>query len=126
MADKILWAGRSDEIFQFVRRCLDGRDCQVIKASSAALALFLSQKNKPSLVLSEFDMADGTGEELLDELKSEPELSAIPFVFLNLTDSRSTGMPGRQLAGAEKILWMPLTEAELLTEIAPYLEPSPS
>ncbi len=47
-----------------------------------SLALYLAQKNKPAVIISDWTLADGDGASFIQEVKSDKELTAIPFVFL--------------------------------------------
>lgn len=122
MPVKILCASYSDEIFDFVKRNLSQFECEVIKATSVALALFLAQKNQPCLVLAELELNDGSGLDLLRELASEPQLQKIPFMFLKRVDS-TTKLPEDLPADCnEKSLIYPLSEAAFLAAVVPFLK----
>lgn len=72
-----------------------------------SLGLFLAQKNFPDLILCESNLLEGDGYALLETLKADEELGAIPVVFVvdNLKDSHS-----ELLHGASYLLKLPLEE----------------
>ncbi len=98
---------------------------QVIPVIGASLALFLAHKNLPELIISDTEASDGNGMDFIAAIKSDPELSNIPFVFLaSKTDS---ALEAKALKlGAEKFLKQPIKADELLQEIKPYLQERPS
>lgn len=118
---RILCAFQTEEIFDFVKSALKNIECELIKASSEALALFLAQKNFPCLVVSELLPESGWGMGLLSDLKSEAELAAIPLVFLA---KRPAGMSLPDMAvpqGAEMLIWYPVESYEFISSVRKYL-----
>ncbi len=121
MGLKVLCAFQTEEIFEFVKSALKGYDCDVIKASSEALALFLTQKNFPCLIVCEFQAHMGWGMSLLSELKAEDELKTIPIVLLAKRPS-DVSLPSIELpSGAEMLLWYPIESYEFISAIGKYL-----
>ncbi len=83
---RILCAGKNDRLVEFVKEAVDGFDCEVVKTTSVGLAIFLAQKNFPCLILCEPELAEGSVQELYTVLKSEPDLTHIPFFVVNDKD----------------------------------------
>jgi CheY-like chemotaxis protein len=79
---KILVASCNKHGIALIKEAFDHCDCQIIPASSMSLALFLTQKNLPDLIFSELELTDGDGFNLLGEIRQEPDLAQIPFIFL--------------------------------------------
>jgi CheY-like chemotaxis protein len=79
---KILVASKTKEEIAQVKKAFEHCDCQIIPASSMSLALFLTQKNLPDLIFSELELTDGDGFNFLGEIRQEPDLANIPFIFL--------------------------------------------
>lgn len=118
---RILCAFQNEEIFDFVKSALTTIECEVIKASSEALALFLAQKNFPCLVVSELLPDVGWGINLLSDLKAEEELGAIPVVFLARRPP-NISLPILDLPhGAEMLLWYPIESYEFFSSVEKYL-----
>lgn len=78
----ILVAGTSKANVELAKSAFGDMGYQVIPAPVFSLALFLAQKNFPDLIICGSRFADGDGLAFLSELKHDPELSQIPFVFL--------------------------------------------
>lgn len=121
MALKILCAYQHQEIFDFVKTSLASRDCELVKASSEALALFLAHKNFPCLIVAELMGEGGWALNLLAELKAEPELAQIPVVFLAWREAglHLDTVPLPQ--GAEKIIAYPIESYEFYAAVSEYL-----
>ena len=85
-----------------------------------SLALFLAQKNLPDLILCSFTMTDGDGWLFIKEVKSDQELSSIPFVFISAQVTED--VQKRALSeGADSVLTYPLEAQQLRREIIPYI-----
>jgi response regulator RpfG family c-di-GMP phosphodiesterase len=90
LAIRVLCVGKTDALLERTRQALQTIDCEIIKSTSVALALFLAQKNFPCLVLCEPSLVEGTPKELFFALSQEQDLSKIPFfVVVNSTDRES-------------------------------------
>jgi len=121
MGIKVLCAFQSEEIFEFVKSALKGFECEVVKASSEALALFLTHKNFPCLIICELISDDGWGLNLLSDVKSEVDLSAIPFVFLA---KRQSEMSLEQIPlpeGAQLLMTYPVESYEFVSAIKKFI-----
>lgn len=118
MPVKILCAGTSNEVFDFVKRNLSLFECEVVKATSLGLALFLSHKNYPSVILSQVELNEGSALDFLREVKTEPDLAEIPFILLT---NDSTGEIPTE-TNADKVLSYPLSDAAFLAEMVPLLK----
>jgi DNA-binding response OmpR family regulator len=82
MTLKLLCAGENDASFQSIKLAFEKEDVIIIRATSIALALFLSRKNRPHLIICESNLIDGTAINLFGELGNEQDLDKIPFAFL--------------------------------------------
>lgn len=114
-AINILVAGKSKINVDLAKEAYQGMGYQVIPAPGTSLALFLAQKNYPDLIICDGTLTDGDGLSFLSEIKSDPELSEIPFVFLV---DKEDGVMDESLAitsGAVNIFYHPI-EAEWLKE----------
>lgn len=94
---------------------------EVIAAKGMQEALELAHKPIPDLILSDVNMADGSGYDFITAIKADPQLSAIPFVFITSTFlSANDRMKGLSL-GAARFLIRPIEPQVLLAEIAACL-----
>jgi DNA-binding response OmpR family regulator len=117
---KVLCAFQTEGIFDFVKSALQD-ECEVIKASSEALALFLAQKNFPCLVVSELLLEEGWGINLLAELKADADLCAIPLIFLCRRPA-DVSLPELDLPqGAAMLMWYPIESYEFYTAVRGFI-----
>lgn len=126
MAFRVLCAFKTEEIFEFVKSALSRFQCDLVKTTSESLALFLAQKNFPSLIISESELHGGSGVNLLREVKAEQALATIPFVFLS-PRPKEDGLPTGNVTpdvpeGAELFMWYPIETHEFLSAIAKFLQ----
>jgi len=89
----------------------------VITTPDAKQALALAQQRVPDLILSDVCMPEGSGYDFIKEVKADPRLHHVPFVFLT-----STAMSERERAqglalGAAKYLFRPIEPYVLLKEV---------
>lgn len=95
---------------------------EVIAAKGIQEALVLAYKPVPDLILSDVNMVDGSGYDFITAIKADPELSAIPFVFITSTLlGANERMKGLSL-GAARFLIRPLEPQALLAEIKSCLQ----
>lgn len=101
-----------------VRAALHSQECQLITATSLALAIFLARKNFPNVIVAGAkNAADDL--ELAREIKSDPELMHIPIVIVSPAHDAVIANAATSL-GAEKYLFQPINEEQLFRELSPY------
>lgn len=101
-----------------LKRCLLGpHGYEVVTADTAAQALQIAREHRPSLILSDVGMRHGSGFDFIRQVKADPQLRDIPFVFLSSTHwdegSRQLGLT----LGAARYLTRPMDLDVLLAEI---------
>jgi CheY-like chemotaxis protein len=89
MKDKILVVEDFASIRTFVCETLSRKGYETIGAANSKEALtVLSEKGEGiNLVLTDYNMPDGTGYELLKKIKSNPVTAKIPVIFLTTESS---------------------------------------
>jgi CheY-like chemotaxis protein len=117
----VLVAGKTLDAVEAIRPALAKNDCQVIRATGVALALYLANKNYPDFVLCNSEMPDGNGLELLKELKSDPQLSKIPVVMMSETPPNGGFEQQALAAGADQVISGPIEPDTLFLRINRYL-----
>ncbi len=117
MAIRILCAGKNDDLAEFVKTAVAEYECEVVKSTSVALAMFLAQKNFPSLILSEQKLSEGTGQELYHAVQDESTLNQIPFFIVTENASQS---PSGDVSGALTLRY-PKRAEDLRDWLKPYL-----
>ena len=67
-------------------------------------------------------MPGGDGFEFIREVKADPELSSIPFLFISSTVWRDKDRADGLTLGAQKFIIRPIEPLELLREVAACLK----
>lgn len=114
-AINILVAGKNKANVDLARAAYENLGYQVIPAPGFSLALFLAQKNYPDLIICDSALTDGDGLAFLCELKNDPELSAIPVVFLADKEANSVDEQAAIASGALLVFYHPI-EADRFKE----------
>lgn len=90
---------------------------RVIAARVAEEALRLARQAPPDLILSDVCMPNGSGFDFIKEIKVDPKLRAIPFVFCTSTATNESDRRNGLALGAAKFLFRPMDPKDLLREI---------
>lgn len=93
----------------------------VLEAENGQQGLKLAQSHIPDLILSDANMPELDGYEVLSALRQNPKTSAIPFIFLTARNEKTDMREGMRL-GADDYLTKPFTLNELLHAINSRLE----
>ena len=80
---------------------------------------------KPDLILCDIMMPEMNGYEVFEELRSNPDTSHIPFIFITASAEKSEVQKGLNM-GAAGYVSKPFTEGELLDAIRNSLKESSS
>ncbi len=93
----------------------------VMGAADGRAALALIEDTPPDLIVSDIRMPEMDGFELLLEIRSDPQLAQIPFIFLTASAERASVRKGMD-TGADDYLTKPFTHAEVLQAIHSRLQ----
>jgi len=117
---EILVAESDAQTLRIVKEALLQNGFVIHFAHSFELAMQLTVKNKPDLILSEINLADMDGREFMRMVRKTPEISNTPFIFLTsrtlIHDKVST-----LEAGADDYITKPFNENELIARIKAVL-----
>jgi serine/threonine-protein kinase PpkA len=80
------------------------------------VGLEMAQRDPPDLVLCDVMMPEMDGFAVLEALRADPRLSAVPFIFLTALDDRPSMRRGMNL-GADDYLPKPFTRNELMEAV---------
>lgn len=80
------------------------------------IGLEMAQRDPPDLVLCDVMMPEMDGFAVLEALRADPRLSAVPFIFLTALDDRPSMRRGMNL-GADDYLPKPFTRNELMEAV---------
>jgi two-component system cell cycle response regulator len=95
---------------------------QVVSTLDAREALALARESPPDIIVSDVCMPAGSGYDFIREVKADPRLREIPFVFVTST---MTGEDERQKGialGAARYLFRPLEPEKLLEAVRSCLD----
>ena len=96
------------------------QDYQVIQAASGTEGLDLIQREKPDLVLLDIMMPDIDGLDVCEQLKSNPETSGIPIVFLTGLEDATDQEKGFEL-GADDYITKPVSPSVVKARVGRIL-----
>ena len=97
---------------------------RVLLAGDVDTAMQMAKQSRPDLVLSDVNMPEGSGLELLLRIKSDVVLEQVPVVLISATLPQETRDDLVVAAGATKFLRRPIDPGLLLNEIKSCLEAS--
>jgi two-component system, cell cycle response regulator len=97
---------------------------RVLLAGDVDTAMQLARQTQPDIVLSDVNMPESSGFELLVRVKSDPALEHVPVVLISATLPQETRDDLVLAAGATKFLRRPIDPGLLLSEIESCLEAS--
>jgi CheY-like chemotaxis protein len=113
----------SDIELGLLHSMFDPSGYEVIKASNLAHALELARKLDPDLIVSDVNMPGGSGFELLEAVKNDPELRHIPVILITSTAlSESERRHGLE-CGAVRYIMRPIEPQALISQVEACLQP---
>jgi signal transduction histidine kinase/DNA-binding response OmpR family regulator len=96
-----------------IKRFLSKEGFWVVGASSGDEGIALAKKLRPKIITLDVMMPDKNGWDVLQELKSQPALSAIPVILLSVVNEREKGFA----LGAAEYITKPLDWEKLIGSI---------
>jgi CheY-like chemotaxis protein len=112
----ILVADDETNIVRIIEYELKKEGYHVLKAYNGKEGLEAVRKHQPHLILTDIMMPIMDGYELCRQVKGDPELKQIPFIFLTAKADEDSRIYGYSI-GATKYLTKPVNKAELLKAI---------
>ncbi|MFN3534630.1 MAG: PleD family two-component system response regulator, partial [Desulfatiglandales bacterium] len=88
MTLKILTVDDSKTIRTIVKKAFSPYDCEVFEAENGVEGLSVASKIKPDLVVLDLTMPVMNGVEMLEKMKADPTLKAIPVIMLTAESGR--------------------------------------
>lgn len=113
---KILVVEDEDQIRAEVIDWLQFEGYEVAGAANGRLGLAAAQRDAPDLIISDIAMPEMDGYALLLEVRADPLLQPIPFIFLTAATERASFRLGME-SGADDYLTKPFTHAEVLNAV---------
>lgn len=97
------------------------REGYAVKGVATALeALDVLRKFRPDLIVSDLRMPDMNGFDFLEKIKTLPQVSATPVVFLSAIDDFHAKKVAKEL-GAAGCITKPFEQGDLLSSLKEYL-----
>jgi two-component system, cell cycle response regulator len=97
---------------------------QVDATTDPEVAFSIALATRPDLILSDVCMPGGSGLDFLQRIKNEPDLRAIPFVFVSATATDERTRQQALAMGADDYLFRPIEIQELLAVVDKHLRGS--
>ncbi len=93
---------------------------QVSQAASAREALELARREPPEVVITDYQLPDMDGDQLLERLRVEKSLAAVPVIFLT-GKSEPADVARLMRLGARAVIGKPFNPLELADRIKQIL-----
>ena len=90
---------------------------EIIAAQNIREGFRLARETQPDLILSDVHMPGGDGFDFIREIKADPELRSIPFLFISSTVWRDKDRTDGITLGAQKFIIRPIEPQILLEEV---------
>ncbi len=118
---KILLIEDEDAIREELFDWLQFEGYAVVEAANGRLGLAAAEEHLPDLIICDIRMPEMDGYTTLLEVRANPRLSHIPFIFLTASATRESFRKGMNL-GADDYLTKPFTHGEIMSIVRSRLE----
>jgi two-component system cell cycle response regulator len=119
---RILLVDNSPVNHDLMRSIVEPFGYEIVSAKSVADGLERARQEPPELILSDLHLPEASGYDLLQAVRKDPQLRALPFIFIS-----STSWPEREVAdglsrGADAFLSRPVDPQEVLHRLEESLK----
>jgi CheY-like chemotaxis protein/class 3 adenylate cyclase len=114
--ERILVVDDSPALRHYVADCLARQGFEVATAENGRLGLERAIDFKPALIVSDYEMPEMTGFELVHALKRSPEMRNIPVIMLTARESKRD-MAQMRAAGASAYLVKPFAQDKCIAMV---------
>jgi len=118
---KVLVIEDQDDIRSILCEILTAENFNVIEAEDGHIGVLLAQEEMPDLVICDIMMPEFDGYSVMTQLRQNPYLQSVPFIFLTAKASKNDLKLGMEL-GANDYLTKPFTRDELLGAVNAQIE----
>ena len=108
-------------LLEGVRELLELSEYKVLTAANGREALDVLEKKQPDLIVSDIMMPEMDGYQFHEKVSAQPELSAIPFIFLTARGEKTDIRRGKEL-GADDYITKPFDDEDLLVAVRAKLK----
>ena len=120
MAFKILTVDDSTTIRKIVRKTLGAFNCEILEAQNGVEGLAVVNNEKPDLMILDVTMPIMTGIEMLERLRSERKIEAIPVIMLTAESGKEAVTKAVRM-GIKDYIVKPFKGPELLERIQKHI-----
>jgi len=120
MNKKVLTIDDSKTLRMIVGKHLKPFQVEILEAENGQVGIEIARKDKPDLILLDYNMPVLDGYHTLTELKTDPELKSIPVIMLTTETVKDTVMKLIKL-GLKDYVAKPFTRETLLQKVNPVL-----
>lgn len=113
---KILTVDDSSSIRQMVKVTLEPAGHSVVEADDGVQGLAKAQSNRPDLVITDLNMPNMNGLEMIRALRKLPQLIGLPIIFLTTESNDAVKMEAKS-AGATGWITKPFKPEQLLAVV---------
>ncbi|MEM9490728.1 MAG: response regulator, partial [Myxococcota bacterium] len=114
--ERILVVDDSPAQRHYVADCLARQGFEIIIAENGRIGLDRAREHRPALILSDYDMPEMTGFELVHALKRDPDTRNTPVIMLTARDSKRD-MAQMRAAGAASYLVKPFAQDKCIAMV---------
>lgn len=100
---------------------IESQGFQAIGAKNGLIGLQLANEQMPDLIISDINMPEMNGYEVLEALRQNTKTARIPFIFLSGEEGNAARRLGLEL-GAADYLTKPVVNKQLMEAIAVQLQ----
>ena len=118
--ESILLVDDNPTNLQVLFQTLDGVGCKLLVAKNGEMALSITEKARPDLILLDIMMPGIDGYEVCRQLKSKPDTADIPVIFLSALGDTEDKVKGLQL-GAVDYITKPFQPDEVIARVNTHL-----
>ncbi len=118
---KVLCVDDDPNVSEAIARAFSRHGLRVLRAFHGMQGLWLAASEKPDAIVLDLAMPKGSGEEILECLKRNPDTAHIPVVVL--TGKHDPGLERHiRRLGADRFLAKPVPADTLLSEISSLID----
>lgn len=124
-AHSVLLIEDSQHLSFVLAELLQEQGLEAVTAQTGNAGLRLARELSPQLILSDYNLPEITGLDVLRELQEDESTAAIPFILV--TAHGNAGLRDECLeAGAKAVLFKPFAAEDLFEVIAPFVRRQPA
>jgi len=118
----ILVADDHEHLRFLVRSTLDSPEYKIIEATDGAQAIALAREVRPDLLILDWMMPEMSGIEVLDALRSDPDVGTLPVIMLT-AKAQKADRNEALMKGIRGYLVKPFSPLELIDRVEKALQP---